>query len=181
MNGLRLRIFAWLDHLITKLQDASGRSRAHDHLPVSESQRIDPERLAALIDGRLSESEAAVLRRQLAASDDATLAAFADAVVVSRELDPASGVQPSDVIPIRAGQSARRWTILSTAAAAVIVAAIVLRFRTGDVYEPRQFARALPPTVSTTEGSVWGETRGLRTELSDRVLSARIGALLTDL
>jgi hypothetical protein len=54
-------------------------------IPLTDSQRIAPERLAALLDGRLGEPEAESFRRVLAAAHD-LLSVYADAVAVTREM-----------------------------------------------------------------------------------------------
>ena len=49
-----------------------------------ESELNEAKRLAALIDGRLGAEDAEAVRTELADADDATVAAFADAVAISR-------------------------------------------------------------------------------------------------
>ena len=70
---------------------------------------MDPERLAALIDARLSEEERALLLAELARSDDGTLAILADTAAARDEL-------ARDVTPIR---RRLQWVVPLAAAAAV--------------------------------------------------------------
>jgi len=166
---------------------------------LTDPERIDPERLAALIDGRLGDAEAAAVRRELARSDEETLAAFADAAAIAAELeqDAVVDAQPpqlngetavartNPVTPIGAAPSRRtrrRWMVptAAAAAAAAIVSIIVWR-PAGDSYLPRTLARALPPAATTAEGPAWSAVRGTGEELLPRVRAARIGATLVDL
>lgn len=153
---------------------------------MSERARIDPERLAALIDGRLGEAEAVALRAELAHADDDTLAAFADAVAFTG--DSANSVlletsaEPS-VVSIR---SARRWRypIVGAIAAAALIAVVLARQRGGNLrstqgYEPQLLAIALSTESVTDATRPWGVTRG-RTAVSERARAARVGVLLTD-
>ena len=70
---------------------------------------MDPERLAALIDARLSEEERELLLAELARSDDGTLAILADTAAARDEL-------ARDVTPIR---RRLQWVVPLAAAAAV--------------------------------------------------------------
>jgi hypothetical protein len=141
---------------------------------LSEPQHIDPERLAALIDGRLGKAEATALRRQLAASDDDALSVFADAIAVTRALTP-DHAAPT---PIRssAGWRRLRW-VVPLAAAASLAAIIIWKPR----YAPSDFAASVPAGATASLGPAWGELRGSGERVSDAVRAVRIGALLTDL
>jgi hypothetical protein len=141
---------------------------------LSVPQQIDPERLAALIDGRLGKAEAEAVRRQLAASDDDTLSVFADAVAVSRALAP----ETAAVRPVRSAAAWRRmgW-VVPLAAAAGLAAIILWKPR----YAPADFAASISATAPATLGSAWGELRGSGERVSDAARAARVGALLTDL
>jgi hypothetical protein len=155
---------------------------------VTDSQRIDPERLAALLDGRLSDADAVALRQQLAAADDDMLSAYADAVVVARELDAANPgsveLAAKTTIPIdtaRRRRSHRRWIVGAAAAAAAVATVIIWRpTRLADGYAPAQFAAAIPAGARGLEESAWSSTRG-GDGLSARARAARVGALLIDL
>ena len=154
---------------------------------MTDPHRIDPERLAALLDGRLSDAEAAEVRRQLAAADDDTLSAYADAAAVAGELAGESvgeSTGKSDVVPIRSAPSARRrWLIPAAAAAAAAIAAIIVwrPARPSNEYPPSSFAEAVPTGARAPDDPVWGRTRGAGDGIQDRARAARIGALLTDL
>lgn len=142
---------------------------------MSDQPHIDPERLAALFDGRLSNAEAAALRAQLAASDDDTLAAYADAAAVAGELGI---VGETRVIPWR------RWAMRTALAAAAVIAVVVaIRPATPrDSYRPLAYARAVARGAGDGASSpVWSATRGSAPELSERARAVRLGALLTDI
>src|SRR3569833_2178062 len=90
---------------------------------VSKPSRIDPERLAALMEGKLSASEAAAVRAELAASDPELLAAFADAGAVASELgiiNDAPAIRPAS-----RRRSIYGWSALGALAAAALVFAVV--------------------------------------------------------
>ena len=153
---------------------------------MSEHARIDPERLAALIDGRLSEAEVGALRAELAHADDDTLAAFADAIALTESpaRSDATGT-PADrsIVSIH---SARRWRylIVGALAAAALITVVLARPRTdGSVnnaaFAPQQLASALATSGGTDGTRPWGVTRG-GSAVSDGARAARIGALLTD-
>lgn len=147
---------------------------------MTDPQPIDPDRLAALIDGRLSDSEAAAVRRQLANADEVTLAAFADAVAVSRELTAES--EPAVVaIESKPKRAKHRWVIPAAAAAAAAIVAVMAWGPTRRAYPPAAYAEVLPTTVKQSDGPVWGRTRGTGDGLTVRARAARIGAVLVDL
>jgi hypothetical protein len=146
-------------------------------------QHIDPVRLAALLDGRLSDAEAAALRAQLAASDDDTLAAYTDAVAVAKEFEAAGGggtpgAAPSAITPWR------RWWWLtpSLAAAAVLVVAVLMRAPRGGTSEgaPASYVAALGPKVPVPMAPVWDATRSTDV-VTTRGRAIRVGALATNL
>ena len=141
--------------------------------------QIDPERLAALLDGRLNEADAAAPRAQLAACDDDTLAAYADAVAIVAESDVGNGV-----VPIRSAPSRRRILPWITAAAAIFIGVVLIRPNgtgTGDPIDRAQgYARLISSASQLPTTPVWGVTRGTTLTLNTQRRSARLGALLTD-
>jgi hypothetical protein len=158
---------------------------------LSASHNVDPQRLAALLDGRLSATEAVELRAQLGATDNETLAAYADAVAVASELGfgatATEGAQ-SDVVPITLALRKRRWAIgamTAAAAAAAIVFLVVRADRMGESYAPAVYARAIPAGASVSETNLWNVMRGGGGAASDGIADAaravRVGSLLTDL
>jgi hypothetical protein len=139
---------------------------------------IDPERLAALIDGRLSDTDAAAVRAQLALTDDETLASFADAMAVSTELNPPSA--SSDATPI-GGHKRWRWFIPTVVLAAATLMAVVL-VRPGRLtgsYLPAELVAAVP-VAGSAPAAVWGATRGASPTMSPRARAVRVGARLAD-
>ena len=147
---------------------------------MNDPQHIDPERLAALLDGRLGDAEAAVVRAQLAAADGEVQAAYADAVAVSRD------AADSAVVPIAAARS-RRWVTPAVAAiAAVLLAVVVLRVpRGGGVTavdgDLTEYGTKLPPGVALPATAIWGATRGSSEVVTESGRAVRLGALMTDL
>lgn len=138
--------------------------------------RIDPERLAALIDGRLSEADAAAVRAQLAHADADTLAAYADAVAIAGELAPAAAPAP-DVRPIASARSAAwRWAAPAAGLlAAGLVGVLVLRPSRGDsvvadVTRDLHGVALAPPA--------WTATRAIDSPITERGRAVRLGVLL---
>ena len=145
---------------------------------------VDPERIAALIDGRLDADQRAALLAELDASPEA-FEAFSDAVAALRDIDgdrPASiggGTPPSG----RAPRPFRSYAP-PIALAAVILIAVALplarSMRGGQLDEPR----ALAALVQPTDGSAiapWSELRGSGDALSPRARAVRIGARIVEL
>ena len=156
---------------------------------MNDPTRIDPERLAALLDGRLSPAEAAAVRAQLANADEDTLGAYADAIAIA-------GAQQGDAVPgdrakatdVPIGTRRARWLYASgLLAAAAIVAGVLLsrsRSETNGLaggYQVAMYVAALPPNVSSDTTPLWASTRGAGVALNERARSARIGVLLADL
>lgn len=154
--------------------------------PLTDQQPLDPERLAALLDGRLSTAEASAVRAQLTNADEDTLSAFADAVAI---VSGVGGVPAGDTPQVVSLDRARRFRWVSVSAvllAAGLVGAIVLR---PHLY-PRaplgqagliDYASSLPSTIAAPTTPVWGNTRGGASVVSEAGRSVRMGALLTDL
>lgn len=145
---------------------------------LPEPTRIDPERLAALIDGRLGEADAAAMRVQLAEADADTLAAYADAVALAGELQE-RGVSASggEVQPIASARTARRRWLMPAivAAAAGIVAVAVLRSRE-DGASSINVAAGLPR--GALDVPAWGTARSGDAPVTDRGRAVRVGVLL---
>jgi hypothetical protein len=151
----------------------------------------DPERLAALLDGRLSGAERDALLARLAA-DDEDLALFAEAAAVQRELEEADeAAAVPGVLPLRrpAARAARgldrRW--LAAAAVVAGLALLPMAWRAtqgGAVREPAQAvammedqAAGLPPGWDVRP---WSGTRGDGNPADD-ALSVQLGAFMVDL
>src|SRR5687768_10649190 len=118
-------------------------------LPTSP-RPIDPERIAALIDGRLSADERTALLADLEASPDA-FEICSDAVAALRESDDESSARiggggsksPRPPRPFRVYAS-----IIAVAAVLMIAVALPLmrRGRAGELDGPRTIAASLQPT-----------------------------------
>jgi hypothetical protein len=136
---------------------------------------VDAERLAALLDGRLSSADAAAVRQALSAADDDALAAYADAIAIAQELSAES----TAVVPLRR----RRWMIPAVAAAAIVVLIPILwqlRARQSAVHGPAQYAALVPAGVALPATDIWGATRGASVA-SGQAIAVRAGALVVDL
>jgi hypothetical protein len=137
-----------------------------------DSDRIDPQLLAALIEGRLSEPRRSELLARLAKSPD-DLALIADVATVSAEGQPS-------ITPIADRGSRKRWRPgnlgwLAIAAAVVGVTTISVLQR-----EATQ-ERGLPPDLAFAFPSWRGSTRGDAVPIDSVALSWRVGTRLADL
>ena len=145
---------------------------------MTNPQHIDPERLAALLDGRLSDVEAAGARADLANADEETLSAYADAVAVIADVN-----STADHVTAIGSARSRRWIApaAALAAAAVLVVLVLRRGPATEQYSPSMYAMAMPSTAHAADSPVWSVTRGGSADVSDRARAVRIGVLLTDL
>jgi hypothetical protein len=152
---------------------------------VTES-RIDKERLAALIDGRLSASDRAAVLKELAASDPDTFAAIVDAAAVADDL-AGNSEKRSAVSPLSISRSRKRpyRIAVGTAIAAGLIAVVAIpRATRRDRQMPdfrTDFASMLtaPSFPALTPAS--GTARGSADAKSDTAGAFRMGGLLTDL
>src|SRR4051812_33410453 len=90
---------------------------------VSKPSRIDPERLSALMEGKLSASEAAEVRAELAASDPDLVGALGDAASVAAELGIVDDT--ATIRPAGRQRSIYGWSALGVLAAAAIAFVMV--------------------------------------------------------
>ena len=155
--------------------------------PVS-AQPIDPERIAALIDGRLSAAERTALLAELEASPEA-FEIYNDAVAALREGDMETA--PGMAAGTSPARSTPRWfrtyaPVMALAAALVIAVALPMMRRAGrsGLEEPRAIAALVGPTGDATtiwQRTPWNESRGSTDALSARSRAVRIGARIVDL
>jgi hypothetical protein len=136
---------------------------------------IDPERLAALLDGRLSKAERAELVSRLAASEQ-TLEAYADAAAVAGELQPGR----------RRWLPPARWIAIAAALAGLALAPwLWTRARSGARDDPGRFVALLASQTGALpaglDANPWGSVRGPDQALTARARAARLGARLVDL
>jgi hypothetical protein len=152
---------------------------------VKES-RVDAERLAALLDGRLGERERAEVLAELAASDEA-YEAYADALAVARELEGERGA--SAVIPLdprrarwRRGGSRGLWVALAAAGLVGIAVLPWLRSDRDAADSPTGVVAILTDRTlpASWDGAPWATTRGAGDPRSDAARAARLGARLVD-
>lgn len=147
----------------------------------SSENSLDPQALAALIDGRLTGPERDALLARLAASDD-DAALFSDAVAVSAELlgDEQRAAAPT-AKPARSSFRGQTWLALALAAGIVAVAATAVLTREDGA---RTFAQLLARPAAYPAGmdaSPWSDARSSGAVLSERSRSIRLGALATEL
>ncbi len=157
--------------------------------------RIDPERLAALADGRLAPREREALLNELAASEE-DVEALADLSAVLAELErderqpvAGSGAPPADVVPFRpaaptAVPPAQRrrtpWAALAAAAVLVIAVGIGVQRRAGGppFDAPADLVAQLDPPAAGDAAIaplIWNGARGTM-PLADAARAHRVGA-----
>jgi hypothetical protein len=153
---------------------------------------MEPERLAALLDGRLGDAERDALLAQLAV-DDEDLALFAEAAAIQRELEEADEVAAvPGVLPLRpAARPARRVDRRWMAAAAVLagVTLLPLTWRAsqggGAVREPSHAVALLEnPSAGLPadfDNRPWSRTRGEGEVVTEEGRPARVGAYMVNL
>ena len=149
---------------------------------------IDPERLAALLDGRLSATERDRTLRELSAAGDETLAAFADAAAAVGPDAGARSASASAVTADRTHRSRGWWVAAGSIGIAAVAGWLLVRpgrepALTGADGSPLRYAAALDVRqVGVPDAAdIWTATRGSGDVLSAPARSARIGARLTDL
>lgn len=154
--------------------------------------RVDAERLAALLDGRLSARERAELLAEVASSDEA-YDALVDAMIVLPELSDAHapGDRVSDALRARdAGTGWRlrssRW--LALAAAVVVLALLPWLWRARRSSTEVDAARFVALLYASPAGlpdawnsGPWTSTRGASDPLTRATRAVRLGAHLVDL
>lgn len=136
---------------------------------------IDPERLAALLDARLSGPERAELLQQLAASDSA-LESYGDAAAVVGELQTGP----------RRWLTPMRWIAIAAVLAGLALAPwLWMRMRPTNRDDPGRFVALLTsPAGGVPAGwnaDPWGSVRGSAEPLTAAARAARLGTRLTDL
>jgi len=155
---------------------------------------IDPERLGALLDGRLTERQRDELLARLAASDEG-VEVFADALAVTDELEredraAAGATGEAPVIPFRRPAPRAAWPVgprlalaASLAAVAVGVTALALARGRGADDDPGRYAALLarPGLPAGWNGAPWTAARAAGETMQPRARAVRIGARLTDL
>jgi hypothetical protein len=148
---------------------------------VSNPSSIDPERLAALLEGKLSAREAAAVRDELANADPETIAAYADAVAVATDLGSISTAvaQPG----VEGRRFLTRWSLLGVAAAAALAFIAVKIGARGDApFSATRMIASLPTTVTVPTSEAWPVRRGggAGDNLVTPLRAARLGASFVD-
>lgn len=148
-------------------------------------QRIDPERLAALMDGRVDDAERAALIARLA-SDPELLAIYADAVAASAEATAPALTVSTATAPRR--RSAVRWIALAAGVVLLVGIPAILRrsaSETSTFGDPAQFVALLSPRdrglPSDWNGTPWSATRSISIVASPSARAVRVGARIVDL
>ena len=167
---------------------------------------IDPERIAALLDGRLSGQERDALLSQLASSRE-HLELFADASIIAGELGVASSAAEAastsnmnDVRPLRVreatpnrhtistGRPRRRtrvWTAAMVVGVLIVASPWALRRAGFRGESPSQggsiIAQVEPGIPAGWDGTPWSATRSESAALTPQARAVRIGARLADL
>ena len=162
-------------------------------------ERVDPERLAAFLDGTASLEERDAVIRALANSPEA-YADFLEASAIYRELtgDPGSTAPVEPAAPsVTAGPAMRlarrRWFLAPLALAAGLAAVMVIRRPTSDALGPTQLVQATGLTRERGAGGIarvlgndwdrapWSVVRGAEVALPSRPLAFRAGVRSTEL
>jgi hypothetical protein len=165
------------------------------------SERIDPELLAAFLDGGLSGDEADRVRAQLAQSDESYQLMLESAALL-RDLEhseqvtaepamappanlpiAARAVPSAPSVPARARRSARYvWTIGSLLAAAGIGAVLITRSPSGEIPAPvSTVATGVAPLSPGWNDPGWSTVRGGGSSLSAEAAAFRVGARFVEL
>ena len=147
---------------------------------------VDAERLALLLEGKLSADDRAKLVAELEQSPELR-EAFADAAAVLDEVAPNVKADAKPVIPIRSAPSRRqRFTGFAIAAGLVLALAVpVTRWvrRSNDFPEPSAVVAMLASSAVSRPltAEPWRELRGAGQALPVQARAVRIGALIADL
>ena len=164
----------------------SNEGMPTQHVREKDEPQLDPEQIAALLDGRLSDAERRALLEAVAESAD-TAEVLADAAAIIGEEPDSRSLMLPRALSAPVGRRSRWPTPARLAAAAVIVVLVgigLIRSR------PRSLGSGFPDYAALMAGGdaswtslpeVWSATRGVETTSSSRARSVRVGARLTDL
>ena len=150
---------------------------------------IDPERLAAFIDGRVREPERSALLKQIASSDQA-FDALVDASAVLAEIESPGRAASSGSRQHRVFARWKPMKLVVTAAASLLVVAAVHSVLTrgpnaSTHADPRRLALVAPASRSLDSGfyrtALWPATRGASIPLRPDARAVRLGVRLADL
>lgn len=154
---------------------------------------IDPETLAALLDGRLTGERRAAALAALA-SDDAAYEAYADAVAVTRELEVGrEGDEQGDAGLVRSirsapswwrGPGAQRFLIAAGIAALIALPWAISRNQAPDVAPLWMVDAMSGPAAGVPQDwnpAPWGARRSVRGTMTPEVRASRVGARLVAL
>jgi hypothetical protein len=152
---------------------------------MSSEYSIDPETLAALLDGRLSTERASQVRSQLTSADRATVEAYMDAVAITDELgsDEVVSTTQSSVRQLNTSpshQRRRRWFGPSAIALAAAAAFVLMRTGKSDTqYAPAMYVAALSTQPAQPDPMLIAATRGDGAPIAEHTRAIRVGMLLT--
>jgi hypothetical protein len=159
---------------------SSNTGMTPDRSGFPTGKRLDPNELAALIDGRLLAAERDATLARLSASPD-DLEIVADAVAIAEELDD----EVPDIRPIERRRRTHMPSVawwLSAAAAILVVATlpVMMRRETGPAVDG--YASLLSGRVALAPGwdqLSWAVTRGSMNDVKARARAIRAGAITT--
>ena len=138
---------------------------------MSDSPKIDPQRLAAALDGRLNDRERDAVMHELAGSE-ADMEILADVLAVEQE---ASG---APAILLRPKSATKRWSGFAAAAAVILVAGSL--YYRGDAVTLSNYGDGIAAILAGWDAHPWGLTRGTA-GTAENVTAVRLGARLVDL
>ena len=149
---------------------------------------IDPEVLAALLEGRLPADQRAAVVARLAASEPA-LDAYIDAVAAMSELEPGQmiGDRGRAKSPAGSGRwlSPRRWLALAAMLAGIGVVPWLATRMASNRTDPGRFVALLRAPAAGLpagwDGRPWSSVRGVEQPVTASARATRLGARLVDL
>lgn len=159
------------------------KQRLNTPTPLADPTDVDSELVAALIDGRLSASDADALRNQLANTDAATLTAIAEAMAMSAEFEMETSTPPShEETTVAMRYPKRRWPMAIGALAAAALLVVFVQSRNGtDAFKPYTYASAISVSGAGSDRPIWSISRGAANHIPEPARSIRVGVLLTNL
>jgi hypothetical protein len=137
-------------------------------------KEIDIERLAAMLEGNVSEAERRQLLAKLAASDSA-VTAFADAAAIH-----ASETADNRPLPFRL-RNQTRIALVASITLVVAIGGVLTRRGDGGLPSVEQIARSGPTNEVLDPLELWDTKRGANMPTGSTARGIRLGALLLDL
>jgi hypothetical protein len=162
-----------------KREAGPSSSNGDQGMPRMDHLEPEAERIALLLEGRLTGKDRARLVSTLAHAEEGTLDAFADAAALVSELESASATKSPRFSPWR-----RHPALMAVAAALILAAPIALLARRMSTMsatpDPSAFAFGLS-SAERARHVAWPVTRGAPGSVDESAQAARMGFLITDL